>query len=133
CFFQKHWTGQLGKQVKHFPLREKDGTEEEYPYATDSESLLALVQMNTLEFHTWGSRIDAPEKPDRLVFDLDPDAGLPWARVGAPVAMPISWAELARVGAANAFDLRRALKRAATLKADPWQDIYALKQRLPKP
>jgi bifunctional non-homologous end joining protein LigD len=231
CFFQKHWTGQLGKQVKHLALREKDGAQEQYPYATDAESLLALVQMNTLEFHTWGARIDAPEKPDRLVFDLDPDAGLPWARVvtaakllrkrlqerglesfvrltggkgvhvvapivrgpgwdklkafaeafsdalveerpgefiatmskakrkdlifidwlrnsrgatavtswslrareGAPVAMPISWAELGRVGAANAFDLRRAQKRAATLKSDPWADIYTLKQRLPTP
>ena len=230
CFFQKHWTGQLGKQVKHLSLREKDGDAEEYPYATDRESLLALVQMNTLEFHTWGSRIDAPEKPDRLVFDLDPDAGLPWARVvsaakllrkrlqerglesfvrltggkgvhvvapivrgpgwdqlkafaeafsdalvaerpgefiatmskakrkdlifidwlrnsrgatavtswslrareGAPVALPIAWSELSRVGSAHAFDLRRAQRRAATLKSDPWADLYTLRQRLPK-
>ena len=82
CFFQKHWTPGLGKQLKHLRLREKEG-EDEYPYATDLASLLQFVQMNTLEFHTWGARVDAAEKPDRLVFDLDPDPGIEWRRVVA--------------------------------------------------
>jgi bifunctional non-homologous end joining protein LigD len=78
CFFQKHWTPAWAS-AEALRLREKEG-EDEYPYATDAASLLQLVQMNTLEFHTWGARVDAPEKPDRLVFDLDPDAGM---RMGA--------------------------------------------------
>ena len=32
--------------------------------------------MGTLEFHTWGSRAEALETPDVMVFDLDPDEGM---------------------------------------------------------
>src|SRR4029078_1501125 len=42
------------------------------------EGLLGLVQMNVLEFHPWGSCADNIERPDRLVFDLDPGAGVTW-------------------------------------------------------
>ncbi|MGH8167843.1 MAG: non-homologous end-joining DNA ligase, partial [Woeseiaceae bacterium] len=45
----------------------------EYLYVDRIEGLIAGVQMGTLEFHIWGSKVDALEKPDRLVFDLDPD------------------------------------------------------------
>jgi bifunctional non-homologous end joining protein LigD len=31
--------------------------------------------------HTWNSLADDVEHPDRIVIDLDPDEGLPWARV----------------------------------------------------
>jgi bifunctional non-homologous end joining protein LigD len=54
------------------------------------------------------------------------------ARPGAPVAMPIRWEELARMPGPAAFDLRKALRRAATLKADPWEGYAAQRQRLPK-
>jgi bifunctional non-homologous end joining protein LigD len=47
----------------------------------DVEGLIGLVQMGALEIHTWGSRADRVECPDQLVFDLDPDEGLPWERV----------------------------------------------------
>ncbi len=82
CFFQKHYLESLGPAVKSVALRQKDGVEQ-YIYVDDEEGLLALVQMNTLEFHPWGSRIDAPEQPDRMVFDLDPDEGVPWKRIVA--------------------------------------------------
>ncbi|WP_267394244.1 MULTISPECIES: DNA ligase D [unclassified Sphingomonas] len=76
CFFQKHDAGSFGEWVHHVDVTEKDGTVEPYLYVDDVDGLTACVQMGTIEFHGWGSSIDALEQPDRLVFDLDPDEGL---------------------------------------------------------
>jgi len=81
CFFQKHDSGSMGEHVKHLPIKEKDGEVADYLYFEDVRGLLACVQMGTIEFHGWGSRIDKVENPDRLVFDLDPDVGLDFAAV----------------------------------------------------
>jgi bifunctional non-homologous end joining protein LigD len=81
CFFQKHDSGTFGPDVKHVPIKEKDGHLEDYLYLDDIKGLLACVQMGTVEFHGWGSKVDKVEYPDRLVFDLDPDVGLDFARV----------------------------------------------------
>ena len=81
CFFQKHDSGALGEFVKHIPIKEKDGAEADYLWFDDPRGILACVQMGTIEFHGWGSRIKPLEKPDRLVFDLDPDVGLDFAKV----------------------------------------------------
>jgi len=80
CFFQKHHAPSLGKGVHAIPLKQKSGTED-YLYVDDVEGVLALVQMNTLELHPWGSTVAAPEQPDRLVFDLDPGPGVTWTQV----------------------------------------------------
>ncbi len=81
CFFQKHDSGSFGEAVKHVPIKEKDGAIEDYLYFEDVRGLLACVQMGTIEFHGWGSKVDKVEHPDRLVFDLDPDVGLDFERV----------------------------------------------------
>ncbi|QCB56503.1 DNA ligase D [Sphingopyxis sp. PAMC25046] len=81
CFFQKHDTGSFGDHVYHVPIREKDGGHEDYLYVEDADGILACVQMGTIEFHGWDSHVDALEKPDRMVFDLDPDEGLAFADV----------------------------------------------------
>lgn len=50
------------------------------------------------------------------------------ARPGAPVSMPIEWAELSRLSGGGAFTVREALKR----RKDPWADMSkASRQRLP--
>ena len=81
CFFQKHDSGTFGAHVKHIPIEEKDGETEDYLYFDDIRGLLACVQMGTIEFHGWGSKVDKVEYPDRLVFDLDPDVGLDFDKV----------------------------------------------------
>ncbi|MBX9814131.1 MAG: DNA ligase D, partial [Sphingomonas sp.] len=81
CFFQKHDAGSFGDAVRQIDVREKDGTVEPYLYVDDLEGLIACVQMGTIEFHGWGARAGDIERPDRLVFDLDPDEGLGFAEV----------------------------------------------------
>ncbi len=83
CFFQKHDAGSFGDTVKKVPIREKDGHDEPYLYIDDGAGLLACVQMGTIEFHGWGSKVAAVEMVDRMVFDLDPDEGLGFPAVKA--------------------------------------------------
>ena len=81
CFFQKHDNGGFGEGVKTVPIKEKDGGSEDYLFIEDARGLLQCVQMGSIEFHGWGARTGAVEKPDRMVFDLDPDEGLDFAEV----------------------------------------------------
>ena len=54
----------------------------EYHLAIDDlAGLISLVQMGVLEIHVWGSRAGQLEKPDRLIFDLDPDPSVDWPQV----------------------------------------------------
>ena len=81
CFFQKHDSGGLGTQVHHVPIREKDGGHEDYLYVENAAGILSCVQMGTIEFHGWASRASDVEKPDRMIFDLDPDEDLGFGEV----------------------------------------------------
>ena len=47
----------------------------------DLQALLAAAQMNVIEFHTWNSRARSIDRPDRMIFDLDPGEGVKWAGV----------------------------------------------------
>ena len=76
CFFQKHDSGGFPAQMKKVPIAEKDGKVEDYFYIDDLAGLIAGVQMNVLEFHLWGARRDNVERPERIIFDIDPDEGL---------------------------------------------------------
>lgn len=80
CFFQKHAMAGHPAAVKTVAIAEKEG-KGDYLYVEDAEGLLSLVQLGSLELHVWGSRIDRLERPDRVVFDLDPAPGLDWDAV----------------------------------------------------
>lgn len=77
CFFQKHLADSVPPGVKTVEIPEKSGFGT-YSYVTDATGLVALVQFGTLEFHAWGSRVDRPDQPDQLIFDLDPDEAVAW-------------------------------------------------------
>ncbi len=44
-------------------------------------ALATLAQMNVVEIHTWNATSRAFDRPDRIVFDLDPGEGVAWAGV----------------------------------------------------
>jgi bifunctional non-homologous end joining protein LigD len=81
CFFQKHNTATFGPHVRQIEIEEKKGEVVDYVYVEDTAGIVACVQMGTIEFHGWGSPTADIEKPDRLVFDIDPDEGLGFAQV----------------------------------------------------
>lgn len=84
CFFQKHVGVGLPKGVKSVPIRSrKTGESEEFLTVDSVEGLVGLAQMGVLEIHPWGSRNESLETPDRIVFDLDPDATIEWHRLTA--------------------------------------------------
>ena len=229
CFFQRHAGSGVPPQVGEVDIAgfEESGA---YLYIRDTAGLIAMVQMGVLEMHPWGSRVDRPERPDRVVFDLDPGAGLAFAdvvgaakevravlaelgltsflkttggkglhivvpiarryswpevkafakrvgelmaqaspdryltrisiaerrgkifidylrndptstavgpystraREGAPVATPLAWEEATPKLDPAAFGIDSVPKRLAKLKADPWEAMGALAQKLPK-
>jgi len=46
--------------------------------ADSAEAIVAAAQMNVVEFHTWNSTARDIDHPDRVIFDLDPGAGVAW-------------------------------------------------------
>jgi len=82
CFFQKHPGPGAFEDLRRYRVREKSATEE-YLVVQKVSDLISLVQMSVLEIHLWGSRADQFERPDRLIFDLDPDEAVTWPRVVA--------------------------------------------------
>ncbi|WP_264774051.1 DNA ligase D [Coxiella burnetii] len=79
CFFQKH-PDQNGEEfVYSVEIEEKE--RKRYLTIHDEKGLLALVQMGVLEIHPWGSSDSHPEKPDRLIFDIDPHPAVSWKAV----------------------------------------------------
>ena len=79
-FFQKHGDTIRIPGIKvldasywpgHDPMLEIDS----------KKALVGAAQMNVIEFHTWNSTVKAIDKPDRILFDLDPGKGITWERL----------------------------------------------------
>jgi bifunctional non-homologous end joining protein LigD len=82
CFYQKHAKEGVPDVVGRIDIGEDDGTET-YMVIHDMDGLVALAQLGVLEIHTWMCHADKVERPDLLVFDLDPSPELGWDEVVA--------------------------------------------------
>lgn len=78
CFYQRHIPTRPPPGLATIAIRNES---EPYLMVTGLSSLVTLAQLGVLELHVWGSRSEHLERPDILVFDLDPDEDLPWAQV----------------------------------------------------
>jgi bifunctional non-homologous end joining protein LigD len=77
CFYQKHAKESVPRFVEQVEIEESDGVGV-YMMANSVSAIVALLQLGVLELHPWGSRQAHLDRPDRLVFDFDPDEGLAW-------------------------------------------------------
>ena len=69
CFFNKHPNSNDFIHIKKLKG-------DEYFYIKTQEEIVYQAQLGTLEFHTWGSEVTYINKPNIMVFDLDPDEKL---------------------------------------------------------
>jgi bifunctional non-homologous end joining protein LigD len=228
CFFQKHHNPSTPSELEMVDIPEKAGGHAAYLVVRSARGLIAAAQVSGMELHVWGARADSLEKPERVVFDLDPDEGLSFtdvrtaavelrdvlksagldsypmltggkgvhvivpvarrntwpevkafargfaeamakasperyvaqaskakrtgrifidrlrnergatavapytlrAREGAPVATPVSWAELKQTKSAARFTLATIGRRLVASKTDPWPGYFAARQTL---
>jgi bifunctional non-homologous end joining protein LigD len=79
AFFQKQAPKGMPSWIptRPFPTQTRDGERRlvDFPLVNSREALLWMVQMHCIDMNTWYSRVDQPERPDYVVFDLDPPEG----------------------------------------------------------
>lgn len=79
CFYAQRAFEGMPAAIR--PVRVNHGEGDVHTAVHDVAGVVALAQMGVLEIHTWCARIDRLERPDQLVFDLDPGPGVPWEGV----------------------------------------------------
>jgi bifunctional non-homologous end joining protein LigD len=80
CFFMKHSQVWAPPALRRVRIQEKTKIGE-YLIADDIDGVVGLVQMGILEIHTWNSDFEDLERPNRIVFDLDPGGQVEWRAV----------------------------------------------------
>jgi bifunctional non-homologous end joining protein LigD len=85
AFFQKDAPSHMPEWIPRFPAfvstRESPPRKKwiHAPLVNDEDALLWMVNMGCIDMNTWYSRVDKPDRPDFVLFDLDPspDVGFP--------------------------------------------------------
>ncbi|PWK76083.1 DNA ligase D [Aminobacter sp. AP02] len=81
CFFQRHAFSGMPPTIASFETKNSDDETKTYISVEDAKGYLALAQFGVVEFHVWGALRKRLDKPDRIVFDLDPGEGIGWREV----------------------------------------------------
>ena len=80
CFVQKNVDAAMSKLIDRVAVTTSDGPAT-YMMANSIAAVVALLQLGALELHPWGAAKRKLGCPDRMIFDLDPDEGLPWKAI----------------------------------------------------
>ena len=70
-FFQKNTPDYFPDWVRRVSLEKEDGTVD-YAVCEETATLVYIADQGCITPHVWLSKVDRPEHPDRMVFDLDP-------------------------------------------------------------
>lgn len=81
CFVQRRASDEFPAALKRVAVEVEEEGATEHLAATSLRGVLYLAQIGVLEIHTWSARRDRLDRPDRLIFDLDPDPALPFGSV----------------------------------------------------
>jgi bifunctional non-homologous end joining protein LigD len=71
-FYQKDIPPHYPDSIRRIELPSEQGKTIHYALVNDLETLLYLVNQGTLTFHVWLSRVEQLDRPDFVLFDLDP-------------------------------------------------------------
>lgn len=80
CFYQRHAGSGVPVELGQIEIAgfEESGA---YLFIRDVRGLVALVQMGVLEIHPWNVHVDQTDRPDQVIFDLDPGEGVSFTDV----------------------------------------------------
>jgi bifunctional non-homologous end joining protein LigD len=82
CAYLRHAKAWGPLALRRVRIKEKTKMGE-YLVADSIDGVVALAQMGVVEIHTWNSIADDVERPNRIVWDLDPGPEVTWAHVVA--------------------------------------------------
>ena len=102
----------------------KKGGVVHYPVVTDLQSLLWVVNQNTITGHVWVSRVPDLYHPDLCVLDLDPARDDPAAARAAAIGLRDLLAELLHESAERVSEFTQAIVNELTRRGRIWGLIH---------
>ncbi|HEX7626820.1 MAG TPA: DNA ligase D [Gaiellaceae bacterium] len=86
AFFQKDAPGHMPDWIPTYRalVSTRDSSrvrkEVDFPLVNDELALLWMANMGCIDMNAWYSRVDKPDRPDFVLFDLDPTPEVPWSQ-----------------------------------------------------